>query len=260
MTVRMRIVVAAVSAATGVLAAGPALAQFPFKGYLGEATPDTTTVVAPPPGPGSPQDQADRAIFLATRQLEGGPRWAMAIADNDSRAMGKTFACSLGAEIGFMSTPKIGKILIKVAPDLTAAVDRPKLHYQRKRPYFVDEGKICIARDKEIDGSFDYPSGHASWGWAVGLILAELAPDRAAQILQRARAFGESRVVCGVHSASAVEAGRLNGTAVVTALHGSADFRADMDAARGELAALRAKGKPVDGCEAEAAVLAAPAW
>lgn len=259
MTVRTRIIFAAVAAA-GVLAGGPAFAQFPFKGYLGEATPDTTIVVAPPPQPGSPQDQSDRAIFLATRQLEGTPRWAMAIADNDSRAVGKAFACAVGAEVGFMSTPKIGKLLIKVAPDLTAAVDRPKLHYQRKRPYFIDEGRICIARDKEIDDSFDYPSGHASWGWAVGLILAELAPDRSAQILQRARAFGESRVVCGVHSASAVEAGRLNGTAVVTALHGSADFRADMDAARAELAALRARGRPVEGCDAEAAVLAAPTW
>jgi hypothetical protein len=40
-------------------------------------------------------------------------------------------------------------------------------------------------------------------------------------ILARARAFGESRVVCGVHNASAVEAGSMTDTAVfaVNRLH-----------------------------------------
>jgi acid phosphatase (class A) len=33
----------------------------------------------------------------------------------------------------------------------------------------------------------------------MGLILAELAPERATPILNRGRAYGESRVVCGVH-------------------------------------------------------------
>ncbi len=259
MTVRGRIICVALAAA-GAMAAGPAFAQFPFKGYLGEATPDTSIVVAPAPQPGSPQAEADRAVFLATRALEGTPRWDMAVADNNSRAVGKAFACSLGAEVTLLGAPKTAKLFLKVAPDLTAAVDRPKAVYARKRPYFVDEGKVCVARDKELDDSFDYPSGHSSWGWAVGLILAELAPDRSAQILQRARAFGESRVVCGVHNASSVEAGRLNGTAVVAALHGSADFRADMEEARVEIAALRAKGKPLEGCEAEAEILATPSW
>ena len=42
------------------------------------------------------------------------------------------------------------------------------------------------------------------WGWTVGLIMAEVAPDRATEILARARAFGEGRLVCGVHTLSAL--------------------------------------------------------
>ena len=253
-----KMIVAAAMVAT--LAAGAAWAQLPWKGYLGDAAPDTTFVVPPAPQAGSAEAEADRAIFKATRALQGTPRWDMAIADAKEREVGKAFACAVGAEIGFVSTPKIGKLLMRVAPDLTRAVDRPKSYYSRKRPYLVDDGPICVAREKALDESPDYPSGHASWGWAVGLILAELAPDRADRILLRARAFTESRAVCGVHNASSVAAGRDNGTAVVAALHSSPEFRADMEEARAELAALRAKTGRIEGCDAEAALLATPAW
>jgi membrane-associated phospholipid phosphatase len=48
----------------------------------------------------------------------------------------------------------------------------------------------------------------------AGLILAELVPEAASDVLARARAFGQSRIVCGVHNASAVEAGWMTATAV----------------------------------------------
>lgn len=256
---RTRMMIAA-AAGVAAMAAGAAWAQLPWKGYLGDAAPDTTAVIAPSPQPGSPQAEADRAIFKATRALEGTPRWALAIADSHEREIGKAMACAIGAEISMTGTPKLYKLLLKFAPDLTNAVDRPKAFYARKRPYLVDEGNICVAKSDALAASFDYPSGHASWGWGTGLILAELAPDRAGPILARARAFGESRVVCGVHNASSVAAGRDNGTAVVAALHGSPEFRADMEAARAELAELRARAKPIEGCEAEAAALSTPAW
>ena len=81
--------------------------------------------------------------------------------------------------------------------------------------------------------------------------------DRATPILARARSFGESRLICGVHNMSAVEAGRTNGSIVVAGLHGSAAFRADMDAARKEIAALRKSAKAPDGaaCAAEAELI-----
>ena len=53
-------------------------------------------------------------------------------------------------------------------------------------------------------------------GW--GLVLAELAPDRATPILSRARAIGESRVVCGVHYPSDVLAGYLAASLWVSTL------------------------------------------
>jgi hypothetical protein len=105
------------------------------------------------------------------------------------------------------------------------------------------------------DGS--YPSGHTAIGWAWALILTEIAPDRADAILARGRAFGESRVVCNVHWHSDVVEGRFVGAAAVARLHADPAFRADMEAAKLEVTAVRAKGlKPSCDCEAEAGALA----
>ena len=81
-------------------------------------------------------------------------------------------------------------------------------------------------------------------------------PDRRKQFMRRA--FTDSRRVCNVHWASDVEEGRVIGSAVVARLHDNADFKADLAAARSELAALRAKGAaPSRDCAQEAARLAA---
>jgi acid phosphatase (class A) len=116
-----------------------------------------------------------------------------------------------------------------------------------------------VERTDALAQSPDYPSGHNAWGWTIGLIMTELAPDRGTEILARARAFGEGRLVCGVHTLSAVEAGRLNGSIVVAALHGQPEFRRDLEIARKEVAAARKAGPAPDpaACAKEAELVAA---
>lgn len=248
-------------AMAGVVAAGAvAVAQTPApSGYLTEATsPDTIAILAPAPVAGSTRYEADRTVFLATRSLKDTPRWAMAQGDVPIPGIFKGMACSVGVELSAKNAPKTIAIISKAGRDMGRAIDRPKDFYKRQRPYMIDEGPICTPRSDALDKSFDYPSGHVTYGWTVGLILAELAPDRATPILARARAFGESRLVCGVHNLSAVEAGRTNASILVSALHGSEAFRKDMEAARKEIAAARKSGPAPDttACAAEAAVIA----
>ncbi len=105
------------------------------------------------------------------------------------------------------------------------------------------------------DGS--YPSGHTALGWAWALILTEIAPDRENAILARGRAFGESRIICNVHWQTDVFEGRFMGAAAVARLHADPAFRAELEAAKAEIAAVRAKGlKPSRDCDAEAKALA----
>lgn len=235
-------------------AQAPGMSPAPRPGYLGAAAPDTYAILPPAPQPGSPRDEADRAIYRASRAYQSQPRWAQAQNDANSAGIVKDLACAVGVELTPQNAPKTLALIARVGPDASRATNRPKDIYKRPRPYLRDEGPICVPRDAALAASPDYPSGHNTWSWAVGLIFAELVPDRATPILIRARAFGENRLVCGVHSLSAVEAGRDNGAILVAALHSEPQFRADMDAARAEVAQARAAGPAPDpaACAREA--------
>ena len=116
---------------------------------------------------------------------------------------------------------------------------------------------VCTPQDEEAlrkDGS--YPSGHTAIGWGWALILTELAPDRAEEILARGRSFGESRNVFNAHWYSDVVAGRLVGAAAVARLHANEQFRDAMEAARADIERQRSEGKsPEMNCAAEAEAL-----
>jgi acid phosphatase (class A) len=197
-------------------------------------------------------------VFLATRKLQDSPRWKMAQGDVDQTAILKDLACAIGVNLTKDNAPRTVALIYRVAPDVSRATNLPKDLYKRPRPYLTDEGPICVAKSDALAASPDYPSGHSTWGWTVGLILVEVAPDRATEILARARAFGESRLVCGVHTLSAVEAGRTNASVVVAALNGRAEFRKDLEAVRNEVAAVRKAGPAPDpaACAAEAELVA----
>jgi acid phosphatase (class A) len=229
-------------------------------GYLADSLPDTIAILPPAPVAGSTRYEADRTLFLSTRRLRDTPRWALARGDVDQRAILKDMACAAGVELTPANAPKTAALVSRVLRDVSRATTLPKDLYRRQRPYLIDEGPICVDKTPDLAASPDYPSGHTTWGWTVGLILAELAPDRATPILVRARAYGESRLVCGVHNLSAVEAGRTNASIGVAALHGNREFRRDLDAARQEVAAARKAGPAPDPstCAAEAALLASP--
>lgn len=233
------------------------------QGYLDAASaPDTTVILPHAPVKGTARYEADRKIFLRTRKLKGSARWAMAVNDNDysDTALSKDFTCALGVAINPQDEPHLSQLVSRMTPDLLKAMRDAKDFNKRKRPFLIDKGDTCIPITPDFAKSYDYPSGHATFSWSMGLILAEIAPDRATQVLARARAYGESRVVCGVHNASAVDAGRTEASIVVAALHSSSEFRADLDGARSELAAARAKAPPPANCDAENALVALPPY
>jgi acid phosphatase (class A) len=228
--------------------------------YLAPGVYDARKVLPPPPAPGSVAAEQDRAIFLATRKLKDSPRWSLARRDADEARVASAFSCALGVTPTRHTTPRLAAMLQRVSRDVRSAVDAPKRLYDRKRPYQTEGGPICARSGMIVAMTPDYPSGHATWGWTVGMILAKAQPERADAVLARAKAFGESRVVCGVHNASSVEAGRLNAAALIDALSASPAFEADVAAVGRELDAARAAGPAPDParCTAETAVLAQP--
>ena len=231
-------------------------------GFLATATlPNAIATIPPAPKDGDARNALDWDIFVKTRALEGSDRWAMAKSDDSYKPADllKDFSCAVGVTLTPENSPTLLSIIGRSTIDAGMAAEAAKQLYRRDRPFLHNPGNICIDRNGGIAKSFDYPSGHASLGWTAGLVVAQLSPETATQVLARGRAYGESRVVCGVHNMSAVEAGRTNAAGVFAALQGSAEYRDALDKARAELAAARtAGGKPDAASCAKEAELVKP--
>lgn len=230
------------------------------KGYLDRKDlPDSLALLPRPPAPGSAQAAADLEIHKATRALRHTPRWQLAAQDNELAfpAAAAAFSCALDLDISEQATPHLNMLLRRTLVDAGLATYRAKDRYNRQRP-FAELGETTCAPHEEAklakDGS--YPSGHAALGWAWGLVLAGLAPERTDALVQRGHAFGQSRVICGVHWQSDVDMGRHVGAAAVARLQSDPTFRAQAALARAEIGAARAQGrKSTRPCAAEAAAL-----
>ncbi len=236
-----------------------------LKGYLSPSElPDSVALLPPPPPVGSvafmlDEDTAEFAIGLA-----GSPRFQQAALDAILAFpfAASTFSCAIGVAIKPDTTPTLYRLLQRTLSDAGAATGKAKDLYRHARPFMVDNHPTCRPEDDDaLRKNGSYPSGHTSAGWAWGEVLAEIAPDRANAILARARAFGESRIVCNVHWASDVMEGRLIGAATVVDLHANAEFRDDLAKAKTELDAARAAGDPPQrDCAAEASALQQTPW
>jgi len=230
-------------------------------GYLANSEiPDSLFLLPVPPAAGSAAFAQDEAVSVEARALRNSLRWQQAAEDANMsfpRAAG-TYACALNIDVNEKDTPRLYVLLRRTIQDARRATTAAKNKYARTRPFVTFNEPTCTPADEAIlrtNGS--YPSGHAAAGWTWALILAELAPERGDAILARGRSFGESRLVCNVHWQSDVLAGRFMATGVVTRLHANDAFKADMTAAKAEIAAARARNlKPTRDCAAESAALA----
>jgi acid phosphatase (class A) len=230
-------------------------------GYLPpEALPDSVALLPPPPAAGSPAFARDEAFNKAGRALRDTPRWDLAAEDADLRfpQAADLFSCAVNAPITEQDTPHLYLLLRRSLADAGLAARRAKDHFTRTRPFVSNNDPVCTpALDGRLRTDWSYPSGHSSVGWAWALILTEVAPARTNAIMDRGRTFGQSRVVCNVHWQSDVLAGQFVGASTVARLHADPAFRADLEAAKEELAAVTARGpKPTRDCTAEAAAIA----
>jgi acid phosphatase (class A) len=242
-------------------AAVPEIRPGILAGYLEPAElPDSLALVPPPPAAGTAALAEDEEAARKGLALKDTPQWRLASEDADimfPHAAG-TFACAVDAPITEKDTPHLYVLLRRVFTDAGYSTWKAKQYYKRPRPFVVNGEPTCASQhDRFLSKNTSYPSGHAAIGWAWALILAEIAPDRADAILGRGRSYGDGRVVCNVHWRSDVIEGRTLGSAAVARLHANSTFQSDLEAARGELAAVRARGlKPQRDCAAEALALA----
>ena len=211
-------------------------------GYLSkDSAPNAAAFLPPPPPAGSLREQDDIATYRATRALKDTPRWAQARADNEieTPSAPRVFDEALGIRFTPERMPTLTRLLGRMLGDLETIQTPAKRGFVRPRPFVTEPAETCITPEPWLAASGSYPSGHSALGWAWALVLSEMAPDRADEILARGLAYGESRAICGVHYASDVEAGRIVGAALFASLKADPAFQADFEVARQELVQAR---------------------
>jgi acid phosphatase (class A) len=231
-----------------------------LKGYLDrKQLPDSLALLPKPPAAGSAEAAADLAVYRATRSLRDSPRWALAAFDDNLKwpKAAEVFSCALDLPISAEATPHLNMLLRRTLLDAGLSTYAAKDTYKRQRPFAaLNEGTCAPASEAALRNDGSYPSGHAALGWAWALVLTELAPDKTDALLQRGHAFGQSRVICGVHWQSDVDNGRVMGAAAVARLQSEPVFQAQAALAKAEIAAARAKGvKSSLNCAGERAAL-----
>lgn len=120
-----------------------------------------------------------------------------------------------------------------------------KRHFNRRRPYQVDTGITPCLPPKNFDINASDPSGHTSMAFSSAVILADLLPDYAPAILQRAELFGRHRIVCGAHHPFDVRSGQVLGTLIGVSLLKSPALQPQLNAARAELTQAIKKPTPL---------------
>lgn len=232
-------------------------------GYLAGKEPDFLDILPPYPAFDSIEDQMDVATLRQWQQPGDSARWR--VANADVRISYDRFAESFGMDIDQARTPLLDHLLNRVERDVQAVTSSAKNFYNRPRPFqrfqmeHVCGAEKAPAPEVPLKGGSSYPSGHTSFGRSAVLVLAEVAPERAQQLLARGREYGESRVVCAVHYPSDVAGGELVATAVVTLLQANPEFREDLACAQQEHAAVLKPGTQLSpACQTRKAQLVQP--
>jgi acid phosphatase (class A) len=219
--------------AASVLLLAPAAAQQEGDAslhFLGAGQVELTKILPPPPKPGSKAQQRDMAISLAWQARRTPAMAALAQADADRSVF--RFGVIFGDSFTRDRLPLAARFFEDVAQDERIVGAAAKTYWNRPRP-FVASALIHPCLEQPPTNS--YPSNHAAIGMLYAQILARMMPERRLGILARAQQYSEDRVICGVHYASDIEAGKRAGAIEAFAMFHNAAFRREFDAAKAEI-------------------------
>lgn len=215
----MKLRLLAALAALMLLVSGPPAMARDIEPFFKSDTLDIRTIIGPPPEPNS-RETADDLNVLREKQ-------ALRTVQNEERVRADAkekiwrFADVVGPRFSPGKLPLTKDFFRRVVATSRAVVLPAKQHWNRTRPFVVDQTlKPAIKRPE----SGSWPSRHATTGILFGLVLADMIPEKRAEIMARAHEFASNRVLAGVHYPSDVAAGEKAARAIYEALCQQPDF------------------------------------
>jgi acid phosphatase (class A) len=220
-------------AASFTLATGTQLVFAEDGTYLNPQEIDLTKLLAPPPAADSARQKADFARVMEVQRTRTPDQVARAQEDIHTSVF--RFADVLGPQFNEANLPKTAALFLAAQHDAALVAKGGKRYFKRARPFVnnTDVHPTVPTNPKGFYGS--YPSGHATFGYMAAILLAQMVPEKRAELFARGREFGQNRIVDGVHYPSDIEAGRIDGTLVANALMENPKFQRDFAAAKAEL-------------------------
>ena len=199
--------------------------------------PQGCKILNPPVDTASYRYEGDLFRYWKAKQLRNGYRGKVAV-ENDNLTIDylmNIYGKAMGIKITKEATPSIVALIELVDKKSDKSAKNLKKVYFRKRPY-VQLGETTPVPQWEKDSrkSSSYASHHSNLGWALSMVMAEVAPECQDEVLRIGFNYGYDRVIVGYHWASDVEAGRLLAAALVARMHADADFRQLIKQARTE--------------------------
>jgi acid phosphatase (class A) len=208
-------------------------AEKPELHYLDAADYLPQRVLALPPARESAAEALELAEVKNTIAAASAERRTQATWDADHEDP-SAFNAVLGRDLAKL--PATWDLLVTVQDEAYALTGKAKEAFARMRPYSIDAAVQTCTKEDPVKPAKSYPSGHATVGYSVGWTLARLVPDYAPYILDRARDYAESRVICGVHFRSDIEASHVLATLVAERLLADPRLADKVAKARAELA------------------------
>lgn len=189
------------------------------------------TIIPAPPAEDSAVTEAEIAE-LHRIQDSRTPEEVKAAQADDGEEDIFLYKTVFGPSFNAQTLPLTAALSAHVRNDEPIASNGLKDRFRRPRPYQVDTTlhPVCKVTDKHNA----YPSGHTLSGYLLALTLVQMVPEKSAEILQRADGYAHNRLVCGVHTASDLEASRLMAYVIFGSLLEEPRFQQELGAARAE--------------------------
>ena len=191
---------------------------------------DLARLLPPPPAMDSAEQRDEIALLLQLQKQRTPAMVALAQADAAREVF--RFADAVGPQFTADKLPATAALFQAVKENGDAILGNAKKHWDRPRPYAVSsEIDPCVHKP----GNASYPSGHATYGTLVAVILADMVPEKAQALAARAEQYRFNREIGGVHYPSDVAAGRIAGTVIAAFLFNSPAFQQQYAVARAEV-------------------------
>jgi acid phosphatase (class A) len=182
-------------------------------------------ILMPPPKPDSAHTKAELQELLRLQEART-PKQVEHVKGDDHRTV-QRFLGGTGIKVENLSDAAT-RFFDCIGAAVEHTVREAKTTFMRTRPYRLHESKLHTLKKLSDRDSTSYPSGHATYGTVVGMVLVEMLPEKKEQIYKRIQDYGFSRLVSGAHFRSDVYAGNIAGAAIAASLLNQESFRNEL--------------------------------